>query len=205
MTLVVKPQCGFLPRPGTWSLSSLWLLGAAWSLHTTRSPEGFCWRHRGHWTYGIPDPLLQAIRSLYELIESCVRILRIKSSIFLVSVGSCQGCPLSPVWFQSYRISRCSQGQKFLWSLCVSSVRAWFSAWKRYGASLWVRGSYRPKPRSSSILRFCSQSRRWTGSFGQHRVNTDPVSDQCGEERTEPQGKALGFSRIHNDKFLQMQ
>lgn len=48
----------------------------------TGSPRRFlCGRRQ---EYGIPGPLLQAIRSLYEHSESSVHILSIKLSVFLV-------------------------------------------------------------------------------------------------------------------------
>jgi len=46
----------------------------------------------GLWKYGVPGPLVRAIRSLYKQSESCVHILGTKSSTYF---GLHQGCPLS--------------------------------------------------------------------------------------------------------------
>ena len=64
--------------------------------------------------YGVPGSLLRAIRSLYNQSDSCVRILGTKSNTFLVGVGLCQGCPLSPILFVIFmdRISRHSRGEE---------------------------------------------------------------------------------------------
>ena len=66
------------------------------------------------WEYGVPGPLVRAIRSLYKQSESCVRILGTKSSTFSVGVGLRQGCPLSPILFVIFmdRISRHSRGEE---------------------------------------------------------------------------------------------
>uniref|UniRef100_A0A8C9TQF7 Reverse transcriptase domain-containing protein n=1 Tax=Scleropages formosus TaxID=113540 RepID=A0A8C9TQF7_SCLFO len=64
--------------------------------------------------YGVPGPLLRAIRALYIQSESCVHILGIKSSLFNGGVGLRQGCALSPLLLVVFmdRISRRSRGQE---------------------------------------------------------------------------------------------
>ncbi|KAI3371926.1 hypothetical protein L3Q82_006798 [Scortum barcoo] len=61
---------------------------------------------------GSGEPLLRAVRSLYDRSRSLVRIAGSKSDLFPVHVGLRQGCPLSPVLFIIFmdRISRRSQG-----------------------------------------------------------------------------------------------
>ena len=54
------------------------------------------------------DPLIRAVRSLYDRCQSLVRIAGNKSDSFPVRVGFRQGCPLSP-------ISRRSQGVEGVW------------------------------------------------------------------------------------------
>ncbi|KAK3528563.1 hypothetical protein QTP70_002803 [Hemibagrus guttatus] len=73
-----------------------------------RVPHGILWELL--WEYGVHDPLLRAVRSLYN--RSLVRIASCKSNLFPVHVGLRQGCPLSPVLFIVFmdRISRRSQG-----------------------------------------------------------------------------------------------
>uniref|UniRef100_A0A8C6MBU3 Reverse transcriptase domain-containing protein n=1 Tax=Nothobranchius furzeri TaxID=105023 RepID=A0A8C6MBU3_NOTFU len=61
--------------------------------------------------YGIPGPLIRAVRSLYDRFQSLVCIAGSKSGSFPVRVGLRQGCPLSPIPFITFmdRISRCNQ------------------------------------------------------------------------------------------------
>ncbi|KAK3505725.1 hypothetical protein QTP70_020346, partial [Hemibagrus guttatus] len=75
-----------------------------------RVPRGILWEVL--WEYGVRDPLLRAVRSLYNRSRSLVRIASCKSDLFPVHVGLRQGCPLSPVLFIVFmdRISRRSQG-----------------------------------------------------------------------------------------------
>ncbi|TWW71552.1 R2DM Retrovirus-related Pol polyprotein from type II retrotransposable element [Takifugu flavidus] len=62
--------------------------------------------------YGVPDPLIWAVRSLYDRCQSLVRIAGSKSNSFLVRVSLRQGCPLSLILFVTFmdRISTCSHG-----------------------------------------------------------------------------------------------
>ena len=66
--------------------------------------------------YGVLEPLLQAIQSLYNCSESCVHILDSKSDLFSVGVGL--RCLLSPILFVIFldRISRRSQGRRVLFA-----------------------------------------------------------------------------------------
>ncbi|KAK3550852.1 hypothetical protein QTP70_006160 [Hemibagrus guttatus] len=75
-----------------------------------RVPHGILWEVL--WEYGVRDPLLRDVRSLYNRSRSLVRIASCKSDLFPVHVGLRQGCPLSPVLFIVFmdRISRRSQG-----------------------------------------------------------------------------------------------
>lgn len=70
---------------------------------------------------GVPGPLMRAIRSLSNAV-SCICILGIKLSVFLVGVGLYQGCPLSSMFFLVFihRISRRNQGQG---CVCLCSLR----------------------------------------------------------------------------------
>ena len=58
------------------------------------------------------DPLIGAVRSLYDRCQSLVCFAGSKSDVFLVRVGLHQSCPLSPILFIIFmdRISRRSQG-----------------------------------------------------------------------------------------------
>ena len=47
----------------------------------------------------MPDPLIGAVRSLYDRCQSLVHIASSKSDVFPVRVGLHQGCPLSPILF----------------------------------------------------------------------------------------------------------
>ena len=49
--------------------------------------------------YGVPDPLIGAVRSLYDRCQSLVHIAGSKSDAFPVRVGLRQGCPMSPILF----------------------------------------------------------------------------------------------------------
>ncbi|KAF7658853.1 hypothetical protein LDENG_00007090, partial [Lucifuga dentata] len=75
-------------------------------------PQGVLWGVLRE--YGVLGSLTQAIRSLYNQSQSCVRILGTKSDLFPVGVGLRQGCPLSPILFMIFmdRISRRSQGSE---------------------------------------------------------------------------------------------
>ncbi|KAK0133440.1 LINE-1 reverse transcriptase [Merluccius polli] len=75
-----------------------------------RVPRGVLWGVLRE--YGVSDPLIRAVRSLYDRCQSLVRIAGNKSDLFPVRVGLRQGCPLSPILFIIFmdRISRHSQG-----------------------------------------------------------------------------------------------
>ncbi|KAK0135463.1 LINE-1 retrotransposable element ORF2 protein [Merluccius polli] len=75
-----------------------------------RVPQGALWGVPRE--YGVSDPLIRAVRSLYDRCQSLVRIGGNKSELFPVRVGLCHGCPLSPILFIIFmdRISRRSQG-----------------------------------------------------------------------------------------------
>ena len=62
--------------------------------------------------YGVLDPLIGAVRCLFDRCQSLVRIAGSKSDTFPVRVGLRQGCPLSPILFIIFMdsISRRSQG-----------------------------------------------------------------------------------------------
>ncbi|KAI3353184.1 hypothetical protein L3Q82_019738 [Scortum barcoo] len=94
---------GSLPNQST---CALWI----WRRHSTVSLVVFC--GGAPCEYGVREPLLRAVRSLYDRSRSLVRIAGSKSDLFPVHVGLRQGCPLSPVLFIIFmdRISRRSQG-----------------------------------------------------------------------------------------------
>ncbi|KAK0149127.1 LINE-1 reverse transcriptase [Merluccius polli] len=75
-----------------------------------RVPRGVLWGVLRE--YGVSDPLIRAVRSLYDRCQSLVRIAGNKSDLFPVRVGLRQGCPLSPILFIIFMdtISRHSQG-----------------------------------------------------------------------------------------------
>ena len=75
-----------------------------------RVPRGVLWGVLRE--YGLSDPLIRAVRSLYYRCQSLVRIVGNKSDLFPVRVGLRQGCPLTPILFIIFmdRISRHSQG-----------------------------------------------------------------------------------------------
>uniref|UniRef100_A0A8C6Q6Z6 Reverse transcriptase domain-containing protein n=1 Tax=Nothobranchius furzeri TaxID=105023 RepID=A0A8C6Q6Z6_NOTFU len=131
---IVEPQiqeerCGF--RPGRGTLDQLYtlrgILESAWEFVKLvymyfvdlekafdRVPRGALWG--ALWgvfrEYGVPGPLIRAVRSLYDRCQSLVRIAGSKSSSFPVRGGLRQGCPLSLILFITFmdRISRRSQG-----------------------------------------------------------------------------------------------
>ncbi|KAI3373168.1 hypothetical protein L3Q82_006373 [Scortum barcoo] len=76
-----------------------------------RVPRGILWGCS--MSMGSGEPLLRAVRSLYDRSRSLVRIAGSKSDLFPVHVGLRQGCPLSPVLFIIFmdRISRRRRNQ----------------------------------------------------------------------------------------------
>ncbi|TWW66932.1 hypothetical protein D4764_20G0009640 [Takifugu flavidus] len=75
-----------------------------------RAPRSILWGVLRE--YGVEDPWIRAIQSLYRRSRSLVWIASCKSDSFPVRVGFRQGCPLSTVLFITFmdRISRRSQG-----------------------------------------------------------------------------------------------
>ncbi|KAK0139279.1 LINE-1 reverse transcriptase [Merluccius polli] len=122
---IQEEQCGF--RPGRGIVDQLYtlcrILEGAWEfaqpVHMCfvdlekafdRVPRGVLWGVLRE--YGVSDPLIRAVRSLYDRCQSLVRITGNKSDLFPVRVGLRQGCPLSQILFIIFmdRISRHSQG-----------------------------------------------------------------------------------------------
>uniref|UniRef100_A0A8C6P3P0 Reverse transcriptase domain-containing protein n=1 Tax=Nothobranchius furzeri TaxID=105023 RepID=A0A8C6P3P0_NOTFU len=122
---IQEEQCGF--RPGHGTLDQLYtlrgILEGAWEFAQPvymcfvdlekvfdRVPRGALWGVLRE--YGVPGPLIRAVRSLNDRCQSLVRIAGSKSGSFPVRVGLHQGCPLSPILFITFmdRISRRSQG-----------------------------------------------------------------------------------------------
>ncbi|KAK0155407.1 LINE-1 retrotransposable element ORF2 protein [Merluccius polli] len=125
---IQEEQCGF--RPGRGTVDQLYtlcrILEGAWEfaqpVHMCfvdlekafdRVPRGVLWGVLRE--YGVSDPLIRAVRSLYDRCQSLVRIAGNKSDLFPVRVGLRQGCPLSPILFIIFmdRISRHVEGVRF--------------------------------------------------------------------------------------------
>uniref|UniRef100_A0A8C6K8L9 Reverse transcriptase domain-containing protein n=1 Tax=Nothobranchius furzeri TaxID=105023 RepID=A0A8C6K8L9_NOTFU len=132
---IQEEQCGF--RPGRGTLDQLYtlrgILEGAWEFAQPvymcfvdlekafdRVPRGALWGVLRE--YGVPGPLIRAVRSLYDRCQSLVRIAGSKSGSFPVRVGLRQGCPLSQILFITFmdRISRCSQGVE---GICFGGLR----------------------------------------------------------------------------------
>uniref|UniRef100_A0A8C6LI62 Reverse transcriptase domain-containing protein n=1 Tax=Nothobranchius furzeri TaxID=105023 RepID=A0A8C6LI62_NOTFU len=119
---IQKEQCGFHPGRGT--LDQLYtlrgILEGVWEFAQPvymcfvdlekafdRVPRGAPWGVLR--VYGVPGPLIQGVRSLYDRCQNLVCIAGSKLGSFPVRVGLRQGCPLSLILFMD-RISRRSQG-----------------------------------------------------------------------------------------------
>ena len=119
---IQEEQCGF--RPGCGTVDQLYtlcrILEGAWEFAQPvhmffvdlKSPQKTCVEEGirpcpsgspvggSQGVRGI-DPLIRAVRSLYDRCQSLVRIAGYKSDLFPVRVGLRQGCPLSPILFQA--------------------------------------------------------------------------------------------------------
>uniref|UniRef100_A0A8C6L8D1 Reverse transcriptase domain-containing protein n=1 Tax=Nothobranchius furzeri TaxID=105023 RepID=A0A8C6L8D1_NOTFU len=74
-----------------------------------RIPRGTLWGVL--WEYGVPGPMIRAVRSLYDRCQSSVRIAGSKSGSFPVTVGLRQGCPLSLILFITFMDRICGHSQ----------------------------------------------------------------------------------------------
>jgi len=115
---IQEVQCGFCPGHGTvdqlYTLSRV--LEGAWAfvyMCFVDLEKAFDRVHREVlWgvlrEYGVPEPLIGAVRFLYDRCQSFVRISGSKLDVFLVRLGLRHGCPLSPILFIIFmdRISR---------------------------------------------------------------------------------------------------
>ncbi|KAI3359971.1 hypothetical protein L3Q82_014301 [Scortum barcoo] len=108
---IQEEQCGFRPGRGTLDqlytlhrvLEGLWEFAQPVHMCFVDLEKAFDRVPRGILSvgcsceYGVREPLLRAVRSLYDRSRSLVRIAGSKSDLFPVHVGLRQGCPLSPV------------------------------------------------------------------------------------------------------------